>query len=96
MEIASVVSAVGAAEGLVAYVKQDDQANQFLQDYRLNAQVVVLAKSVTDFGDLPSRRGWERLEPMHGITAWTDDYSDVLGAILRKKLGSLDANLSPK
>jgi hypothetical protein len=90
MEIASIVSAVGAAEGLIAYVKQDDQANQFLQDYRLNAEVVVLAKSVVDFGDLPSRRGWRRLEPVNGITAWTDDYSDVLRAILRKKLGSLD------
>ena len=90
MEIASIVSAVGAAEGLIAYGKQDGQANQFLQDYRLNAEVVVLAKSVVDFGDLPSRRGWRRLEPVNGITAWTDDYSDVLRAILRKKLGSLD------
>jgi predicted O-methyltransferase YrrM len=90
MEIASIVSAVGAAEGLIAYGKQDDQANQFLQDYRLNAQVVVLAKSVIDFGVLPSRRGWRRLEPVNGIPAWTDDYSDVLRAILRKKLSSLN------
>jgi predicted O-methyltransferase YrrM len=90
MELASVVAAVGAAEGLIAYVKEDDQANQPLRDYRLNAQVVVLAKSVMDFGDLPSRRGWQRLEPMNGTTAWTDDYSDVLRAILRKKLGSLN------
>jgi hypothetical protein len=47
---------------------------------------VTLAKSVGDFGDLPSRHGWERLEPAYGIPAWTDDYSDVLSAILRKKL----------
>ena len=79
-----------APVGLIAYVKLDDQANQFFQDYRLNAQVVVLAKSVIDFGDLPSRRGWRRLEPVNGITAWTNDYSDVLRAILRKKLGSLN------
>ena len=37
-------------------MKEDDQANEFLQDYRLNAQVAVLAKSVIAFGDLPSRR----------------------------------------
>jgi len=90
MELASIISAVGAAEGLIAYVKEDDQANQPLRDYRLNAQVVVLAKSVIDLGDLPSHRGWQRLEPVNGIAAWTDDYSDVLRAILRKKLGSLN------
>jgi hypothetical protein len=87
MELASVVSSVGATEGLIAYVKQDDQANDLRKDYRANAQVVVLAKSVGDFGDLPSRRGWTRLEPTTGVAAWTDDYSDVLRAILRKALG---------
>jgi hypothetical protein len=87
MELASVVAAVGAAEGLVAYMKRDDQANDLLKDYRANAEVVVLAKSVADFGDLPSRRGWTRLESMPGVAAWTDDYSDVLRAILRKASG---------
>ena len=86
MELASVVAAVGAAEGLVAYVKQDDQANDLLKDYRANAEVVVLAKSVDDIGDLPSRHGWTRLKS-NGVAAWTDDYSDVLRAILRKALG---------
>jgi predicted O-methyltransferase YrrM len=88
MELASVVSAVGAAEGLVSYVKQDDKANEFLKDYRANAQVMVLAKSVSDFGDLPSRHGWTTLAPVSGLAAWTDDYSDVLRAILRKKAGN--------
>jgi predicted O-methyltransferase YrrM len=88
MELASVVSAVGAAEGLVAYVKQDDRANEFLKDYRANALVMVLAKSASDLGELPFRRGWSRLEPVPGIAGWTDDYSDVLRAILRKKLSN--------
>ena len=43
MELARVVAAVGAAEGLVAYGKQDDQANDFVKDYRANAEVVALA-----------------------------------------------------
>jgi hypothetical protein len=87
MELASVVAAVGAAEGLIAYVKQDDQANDLLKDYHANAQVVVLAKSTADLGDLPSRSGWTRLDRVAGVAAWTDDYSDVLRAILRKALG---------
>ena len=87
MELASIVSAVGSAEGLVAYLKQDDQANNFPQDFRANARVVALARSAADLGDLPARAGWRPLEPTPGVAAWTDDYSNVLGAILRKKLG---------
>ena len=87
MELASVVAAVGKAEGLTAYVKQDDRANDFLGDYRANAEVVVLARGIADLGDLPSRHGWRKLDPTPGVKEWTDDYSDVLHAILRKRLG---------
>jgi spermidine synthase len=85
MELASVVAAVGATEGLIAYFKQDDGANDFVKDYRANAEVVVMARAEASLGDLPSRRGWRRIEPK--IVPWTDDYSDVLRSILRKKLG---------
>jgi spermidine synthase len=88
MELASVVAAVGKAEGLATYVKEDDQANVFLSDYRANAEVVVLARDTADFGELPSWRGWRKLDPTPGVAAWTDDYSDVLHAILRKKFGT--------
>ena len=86
MELASVVAAVGAAEGLVAYVKQDRSVTDFRQTYRANALVVVLAREVADLGDLPSREGWKRLANP-GVAAWTDDYSNVIGAIIRQKFG---------
>jgi hypothetical protein len=85
MELASVVAAVAAEEGLVAHFKRDLDANDFLKDFRASADVVVLAASEADLGDLPHRKGWRRLEPRPDVPAWTDDYSDVLGAILRKK-----------
>ncbi len=69
----------------MAYFRQDDQANNFLKDYRANAEVVVLAQSVAALGDLPQRYGWKKISPRRDVPAWTDDYSDVLGAILRKK-----------
>jgi SAM-dependent methyltransferase len=84
MELASVVAAVGEAEGLTAYERQDDQANDFTKDYRANSEVVALARDATDFGDLPSRRGWRKFDPIPGVAAWTDDYSDILHAIMRK------------
>ena len=87
MELASVVATLAQAQGLTAYVKQDDRANDFVNDYRANANVAVLARNLADLGDLPTRRGWRKLEPTPGVSEWTDDYSDVLHAILRKKLG---------
>ena len=86
MELANVVAAVAAAEGFVVYFKQDDLANNFVNDYRANAEVVALARSDADLGDLPQRRGWRKIVPRADVPAWTDDYSDVLRALLRKKL----------
>lgn len=85
MELASVVAAVGAAEGLVAYFKEDPGADDFHNDYRANSEVVTMARAVTDLGDLPSRPGWHRIDLK--VVAWTDDYSDILRSILRRELG---------
>jgi hypothetical protein len=86
MELASVVAAVGQAEGLTVSYKEDTTANDFGTDYHANAKVAVLTRNAADAGDLP-RHGWRTLEPSPGVAAWTDDYSDVLRAILRKKTG---------
>jgi len=80
-----VVAAVGAAEGLETYLKQDDRPEAFPPDYKMNAIVAVLARRPEDIGDLSRRRGWSVLRPDPGVPAWTDDYSDILGAIIRKK-----------
>jgi len=48
--------------------------------------VVVFARDVRDLGDLPARRGWTLLKPDSRVAPWTDDYADILGAILDRKL----------
>jgi hypothetical protein len=87
MELGGVVAAMAAAEGLVAYRKDDDRPAPVPFDYKANASIVVLARRRGDLGDLPDRPGWGELKPTPGVTAWTDDYSNVLGAILRKRFG---------
>jgi hypothetical protein len=82
LELANVVSAVGAAEGLATSVKLDTKANDFITDFRSNALVAALARTPADLRDLPE--GWRKLGPTT-VAPWTDDYSDVVGAILRKK-----------
>jgi spermidine synthase len=87
MELERVVAAVGAAEGLVTYIKQDNRPEIVPPDYKSNAIVAALARDPADLGKLPTMPGWHALKPDPRVPAWTDDYSDIVGAILRKKLG---------
>ena len=87
MELGSVVAAVAAAEGLVAYFKDDYRTATVPFDYKASASVAALARRRADLGDLPDRPGWHALEPAASSRIWTDDYSNVLGAILRKRFG---------
>jgi len=87
MDLGLVVAAVGAAEGLVTWLKQDDRpGEQQSLDFKTNAIVAVLARSAGDVGNLPQRPGWREIKAEANVPAWTDDYSDILGAILRRKL----------
>jgi hypothetical protein len=86
LDLLPVVAAEAAAEGLVVVAKVDDRANDTTVDYRSNALVAVLARAADDFGDLPNRSGWVAIRTARAAP-WTDDYSDVLGALLRMKLG---------
>jgi spermidine synthase len=90
MELGSVVAAVAAAQGLVAYFKDDDRAPAVPFDYKANASVAVLARKTADLGDLPNRPGWHQIKPAPDLRIWTDDYSNVLGAILRKRFGAVN------
>ena len=78
-------AAVGAAEGLVAYGKGQRPPDASEGEWRQPAEVVVFARNARDLGDLPAQPGWKRLDPDPRV-AWTDDYADILGAILDRKL----------
>jgi len=87
LELANVAAAVAAAEGLFTIVRVDDKATQFMTDFHAAALVAVLARNEADLGALPSVEGWHKVDGGN-VAPWTDDYSDIIGAMLRKKLGS--------
>ena len=87
MELGRVVAAVGAAQNLVTYLKQDARPESVPSDYKMNAIIAALARKPADLGDLPARTGWQEIKPDPSVAAWTDDYSNILGAVMRKKLG---------
>jgi hypothetical protein len=87
MELGRVVAAVGAANGLTTFIKQDESVTDPLQEFHANSLVAVLFREAADGTELAAKPGWRRIEPDQAVAAWTDDYSNILGAILRKKLG---------
>jgi hypothetical protein len=45
----------------------------------------VLARDAGDTGSIAGK--WARLQPDPRAATWSDDYSDILTVMLRKKLG---------
>jgi hypothetical protein len=84
LELSHIVAAVGASEGLVTLVKTDVSRNNFVQDYKSNATVAVLARNWSDIEGIARLPGWERVT-YDGVRPWTDDYSDLISSLLRKK-----------
>ena len=84
LDLAPVVAAGAQAEGMIAFLKQDGLGQQLTADFKANSIAMVVARAPADAGDLLAR-GWQRVGGGQG-RAWTDDYSNILGAMLRKKL----------
>jgi hypothetical protein len=85
MELADVVAAVAAAENLSTLIRRDDRPQASPPDFKMNAEVAALARNPHDLGDLGAQSGWHTLKAPPNVRAWTDDYSNILGAIMRKQ-----------
>jgi hypothetical protein len=84
MELESVVSATAAAEGLsaaaLAHIPPVEQQKRF------HTPSHVVAVSADPAGLQPYlEQGWKQLSPRAGepVAPWTDDYANILAAILR-------------
>jgi hypothetical protein len=82
MELASVVAAVAADDGLVAWTR--DRFERDRPDLEIDPHVVVLARRHDDLGPLRTTSDWESLPTERAVKAWTDDYADIVSAIWRK------------
>jgi hypothetical protein len=53
-------------------------------EYIFSTSVVVSARAEADVGELASSDVWALTAPTPGQGVWTDDYSNVLGAVIRR------------
>jgi len=82
MALAPVVAGVAQANGLVAITSKGEQGNDD-NEHRFSSTVVAVARSESDFGALAESDDWHEEEADPKDWVWTDDYSNVIGAMIR-------------
>jgi hypothetical protein len=84
LELASVVAGIAAANGAVTRVTDASDSEELSQPYKFSGTVVAVARNDEDFGPLALSKDWDRQELDPKQWVWTDDYSDIVGAVIRQ------------
>jgi hypothetical protein len=82
LELASVVVGIAEENDLKSWVYSEDSNRD--NEYIFATEVVVSAREDADVGKLASSDVWELTEADEKQRVWTDDYSNVLGAVYRR------------
>ena len=79
LELASVIVGIADANDLKSWVYSEDSGRD--DEYIFATSVVVSAREEADVGKLASSDQWTETEADEKQRVWTDDYSNVLGAV---------------
>jgi len=82
LELSSVVVGIAEANDLKSWVYSEDSGRD--GEYIFATSVVVSARAEADVGKLASSDVWEETEADEKQRVWTDDYSNILGAVYRR------------
>jgi len=82
LELESVVVGIAGANDLKSWVYNTDSDRD--DEYIFATDVVVSARDEADVGSLASSDAWAETEPTENQRVWTDDYSNILGAVYRR------------
>jgi hypothetical protein len=82
LELSSVVVGIADANDMKSWVYSEDSGRD--DEYIFSTSVVVSAREEADVGKLASSDVWAETEADETQRVWTDDYSNVLGAVYRR------------
>ena len=82
LELSSVVVGIAEENDLKSWVYNEDSNRD--DEYIFATSVVVSAREEVDVGRLASSEQWALTEATENQRVWTDDYSNVLGAVWRR------------
>ncbi|MES2750021.1 MAG: fused MFS/spermidine synthase [Pseudomonadota bacterium] len=85
LELASVVVGIAEENDLKSWVYNEDSGRD--SEYIFTTEVVISAHQEADVGTIASDTKWTLTEATEGQRVWTDDYSNVLGAVWRRMKG---------
>ena len=84
LELASVVTGIAAANGAVTRVNDGSDFTENVNEYLFVGTVAAVARTDQDFGALARSQYWPLQTPDPSQRIWTDDYSNIVGAIIRQ------------
>jgi hypothetical protein len=82
LELASVVANIAEANDGVSRLYDSDKGEDD-NAYKFSSTVVAVARSEEDFGSLTANEDWQAQEGDDEQRTWTDDYSNIIGAMIR-------------
>ncbi|MDB5505986.1 MAG: hypothetical protein JWR75_624 [Devosia sp.] len=88
LDLSAILTRTAAEVGLIAYVRAEGPEVQSYDNYRMRSTVMVLARAPDDLGAIATDGNWTRLVPDMARRPWTDDFSNILEAIIDKARGS--------
>jgi hypothetical protein len=84
LELATVVAGIADAHGAVTRLYEGGDVPEVASEQKWVPIVAVVARRDQDFGALAKSKFWPVLPPDPAQRVWTDDYSNVLGALVRR------------
>ncbi|MBK8247424.1 MAG: fused MFS/spermidine synthase [Gemmatimonadetes bacterium] len=84
LHLEPVLAAIAMDEGLVAVARDDAPDEEARAALHYGSRWVVLAPDSGTVRSLINDRGWRPAEPRSGVSAWTDDYSNIV-RLLKKE-----------
>jgi hypothetical protein len=82
LELSSVVVGIAGANHLKSWVYNEESNRD--NEYIFATEAVVSARETDDVGSLATSEQWALTEAAEKQRVWTDDYSNVFGAVLRR------------
>jgi hypothetical protein len=84
LELGSVVAGIAAANGMITLFSDSVEIDETANPYKFSGSVAAVARTEEDFGPLVNSPDWESRVPAPDQWVWTDDYSNIVGSLIRK------------
>ncbi|MGA8886474.1 MAG: fused MFS/spermidine synthase [Pseudolabrys sp.] len=84
LELRSVVEGIAAANGLKTWIWSNGSEDTDDENYIFGSDVAISAENENDIGALSNDKFWVLTPPNPAVRTWTDDYSNIAGAVWRK------------